>query len=191
MTASAPMVLKVLRRRSRCRCWPPTCTALDCCCGDGLNDDAPPDRLAGFRPSPPARDGSGFPCLTAEIGAVCHQFDLSHSPVSAVVAELVAKNTQERWRFVAGRSRIPSLREVFWLTLTKEAACSSATFHSSAKPGAQFRVISGDASGDALGMLRRVCTRRRTLMHHVMRNLRVALKVSAWITVLFSYGERF
>ena len=130
LTASAPMVLKVLRRRSRCRCWPPTCTALDCCCGDGLNDDAPPDRLAGFRPSPPARDGSGFPCLTAEIGAVCHQFDLSHSPVSAVVAELVAKNTQERWRFVAGRSRIPSLREVFWLTLaTYSGECDHENTH--------------------------------------------------------------
>ena len=61
LTASAPMVLKVLRRRSRCRCWPPTCTALDCCCGDGLNDDAPPDRLAGFRPSPPARGRERFP----------------------------------------------------------------------------------------------------------------------------------
>ena len=38
-------------------------------------------------------------------------------PVDVVVARIGGKNTPERWRIVAGRSRIPSLREVFWLTL--------------------------------------------------------------------------
>ena len=48
-------------------------------------------------------------------------------PVDVVVARIGGKNTPERWRIVAGRSRIPSLREVFWLTLpTGEAYLISA-----------------------------------------------------------------